>query len=122
MVDFEYMKLPISMFPQEIVEQYNLKECVAADGYVYMEIRKGMPRIKQAGRLASNRLTKNLARNWYAPVRHTLSLWRHHTSDLFFPLVVDDFVIKCTRKADANHLPKYLREDYEITEDWTGDK
>ena len=34
MVDFEYMKLPLSMFPQEIFEQYNLKYLVAADGYV----------------------------------------------------------------------------------------
>ena len=63
MVDFEYMKLPLSMFPQEIVEQYNLKDLVAADGYVYMEIRKVMPGIKQSRRLASDQLTKNLARN-----------------------------------------------------------
>ena len=94
MVDCEYMKLPISMFPQEIVEQYNLKDRVAVDGYVYTEIRKGMPGIKQARRLASDRLTKNLARNGYAPVPHTPSLWRHHTSDLVFSLVVNDFGIK----------------------------
>ena len=49
MVDYEYMKLPLSMFPQEIVKQYNLKDRVAAGGYVYMEIRKGMPGLKQAG-------------------------------------------------------------------------
>ena len=53
-VDFEYMKLPLSMFPQEIVEKYNLKDRISADGYVYMEIRKVMPGIKQAGRLASD--------------------------------------------------------------------
>ena len=46
MVDFEYMKLPLSMFPQDIIDQYNLKDLVAADGYVYMEIRKGMPGLK----------------------------------------------------------------------------
>ena len=40
MVDFEYMKLPLSMLPQEIAEKYNLKDRVAADGYVYTEIRK----------------------------------------------------------------------------------
>ena len=87
-----------------------------------MEIIKWVPRLKQAGRLASDRLTKNIARNGYAPVPHTPSLWRHHTSDLVFFLVVDDFGIKYTRKADANHLTKSLREDYEITEDWTGEK
>ena len=54
MVYFEYMKLPLSMFPQEIINQYNLKYLVAADGYVYMDIIKGIPGLKQAGRLASN--------------------------------------------------------------------
>ena len=39
-----------------------------------------------------------------------------------FSLVVDDFEIKYTRKADVKHMLKYLREDYKITEDWTGEK
>ena len=122
MVYFEYMKLPLSMFPQEIVEKYNLKDRVAADGYVYMEIIKGIPGLKQAGWLASNRLTKNLASNGYAPVPHTQSLWLHHTADLVFYLFVEDFGIKYTRKADAYHLLKSLQEDYEIIEEWTVDK
>ena len=62
-LDSEYMNLPLSMFPQEIVQQYNLKDLVAADGYVYMEIRKGITGLKQARKLAINRLTKNPARN-----------------------------------------------------------
>ena len=70
MVYFEYMKLSLSMSPQEIVHQYNLKYLVAAEKYVYTEIRKGMMGLKQAGRLAINRLTKNLSRNGYAPVPH----------------------------------------------------
>ena len=74
MVDFEYMKLPLSMSPKEIVHQYNLKVIVAEDGYVYIDIRKGMPGIKQARRLVSNSLTKNLDRNGYAPVPQTPSL------------------------------------------------
>ena len=78
--------------------------------------------LKQAGRLVSYRLTKNLARNGYAPVPHIPSLWRHHTSDLVFYLIVNDFGIKYTRKADANHLLKSLQEDYKITEEWTWEK
>ena len=50
------------------------------------------------------------------------SLWRHYTSDLVFSLAVDDFGIKYTWKADADHLPKSLLEDYEITKDWAGEK
>ena len=60
--------------PWWIFEKYNLKDRVAADGYVYMEIRKGMTGIKQAGLLSSDQLTKNLASNGYAPVPHTPSL------------------------------------------------
>ena len=110
------------MFPQEIVEQYSLKDCVAADGYVYMDIRKGMPGLKQSEQLSRYQLTQNLERNGYALVPHTPLHWRHHTSDLVFSLVVDDFGIKNTRKADTDHLLKSLREDYEITEDWKGEK
>ena len=70
-VDLDYMKLPLSMFPQEIIEQQNLKDRLAVNGYVYMKIITGMPGLKQAEQIASDRLTKNLARNEYAPVPHT---------------------------------------------------
>ena len=62
------------MFSLEIVQQYNLKDMVASDGYVYTEIRKVTPGLKQDGRLAINRLTNNLDRNGYALVPHTPSL------------------------------------------------
>ena len=39
-----------------------------------------------------------------------------------FSLVVDDFGIKYTQKEDADHLLKSLQEDYEIIEEWTGEK
>ena len=87
-----------------------------------MEIRKGVPGLKQSGRLASDRLTKNLSRNGYAPVPHTPSLWRHHTSDLVFSLVFNDIGIEYTQKEKSDHLLQSLREDYTITEDWTGEK
>ena len=58
------------MFPQQIVQQCNLKYLLVANGSVYMNIRNGMQGLKQAGRLSINRLTKNLSRNGYAPVPH----------------------------------------------------
>ena len=122
MVDFEYMKLPISMFPQEIVKQYNLKDIVAADGYVYMNISKGILGLKQARRLDSNHLTKNLDINGYETLKHTPYLWRYHTSDLVFSLVVENFGINYTVKEDTYHMLKYLWVDYEITKKCTGEK
>ena len=67
MVNFEYMKLPLSMSPQEIIDQYNLKDLVAADGNIYMDIRRGVPGIKQSGRLSS--VTCNLTRSKIGRVR-----------------------------------------------------
>ena len=46
MVYFEYTEPPLSMLPEEIVQQYNLKDLVASGGYVYMETRKGMKGLK----------------------------------------------------------------------------
>jgi hypothetical protein len=38
---YEYMKIPLSLFPQDIIEHYALLD-KAINGYVYMEIHKGM--------------------------------------------------------------------------------
>jgi hypothetical protein len=52
---FEYMKMPLSRFHEEIVQKYNLTS-LAVDGWVYVEIRKGMYGLKQAGLLANQLL------------------------------------------------------------------
>jgi hypothetical protein len=49
---FEYMKMVLSRFPEEIVQKYNLN-ALAVDGWVYIEIRKGVYGLKQAGLLAN---------------------------------------------------------------------
>jgi hypothetical protein len=47
----------LSIFPEEIVNKYNLT-ARAIDGWVYIEIRKGMYGLKQAGLLANQLLQK----------------------------------------------------------------
>jgi hypothetical protein len=49
---FENMKMLMSRFPKEIVQEYNLN-ALAVDCWVYIEIRKGMYDLKQAGLLAN---------------------------------------------------------------------
>ena len=58
---FEYMKMQIALFPANIIAHHNLNEKVL-DGYVYMESRKGMYGLPQAGILANKLLKK-----WLAP-------------------------------------------------------
>jgi hypothetical protein len=61
----------------------------------------GLP---QAGQIANEQLTKVLAPHGYARVPITPGLWRHTTHDIAFTLVVDDFGVKYTKRADAEHL------------------
>ena len=42
MEQFEYMILKLDQIPDDIIEQYGLKEKVMSDGYMYIEVRKGM--------------------------------------------------------------------------------
>jgi hypothetical protein len=67
---FEYMKMVLSRFPEEIVQKYNLN-ALALDGWVYIEIRKGMYGLKQAGLLANQLMQTRLAQFGYYPARRT---------------------------------------------------
>ena len=57
---YEYMRIPIWMLPDDIIEQYNLTP-LFSNGFVYVEIRRGMYGLPQAGRLANDQLVKFLA-------------------------------------------------------------
>jgi hypothetical protein len=63
---FEYIKMLVSRFPEEIIQKYNL-HALSVEGWVYIEIRKGMYGLKQAV-LLSNQL-----------VWHRLDITQHGT-------------------------------------------
>ena len=53
MVRYEYMKLALACIPDEIIEQYSLRT-LSSDSWVYLDTLKGMPGLKQAGRIAND--------------------------------------------------------------------
>jgi hypothetical protein len=112
------MKMLLSRFPEEIVQTYNLN-ALAIDGWVYIETRKGIYGLKQAGLLANQLLQTRLAPFGYYPARHTPGLWLHKTRPISFTLVVDDFAFKYVGKQHAEHLRNALLGTYELTTDWT---
>ena len=73
MDQFEYMRLPLDVIPLEIIKRYNLQE-LANNNWVYIEIRKGMYGLPQAGILANKLLVKRLATFGYYPVEFTPGL------------------------------------------------
>jgi hypothetical protein len=75
---YEYMRMLLSRFPEEIVDKYNLK-ALAVNGWVYIEIRKGMYELKQVGLFANQLLQTRLVPSGYYPASHTPGLWLHKT-------------------------------------------
>jgi hypothetical protein len=114
---FEYMKMLLSRFPEEIVHKYNL-DTLAADGWVNIEIRKGMYGLRQAGLLANQLMQTRLAPFKYYPARHTPGIWLHKTQPIAFSLVVDDFAVKYVGKQHADNLKNALLKTYELTTAW----
>ena len=120
MSEYEYMRCHISLFPEEIILLYNLRDLVDDRGYVYMEIRKGMYGLPQAGIIANELLQKRLAIHGYAPTKTTPGLWKHKYKPVWFSLVVDDFGVKYIGRKYAEELINILNENYQATVDWGG--
>ena len=116
---FEYMRISVKIIPSHIYEFYKLKD-LTTDGFVFVEIRRGMYGLPQAGRIANDQLVAFLAPHGYHPVAITPGLWKHDTRDIVFTLVVDDFGVKYTNRDDADHLMNTLKLHYKVSEDWDG--
>ena len=61
---------------------------------IYVEIRKGMYGLPQAGILANKLLQKNLKPHGYSPCKYNPGLWKHEWRPISFVLVVDDYGVK----------------------------
>jgi hypothetical protein len=119
---YEYMRIKLTDIPEEIIVEYKLREIATPDGHVYIEIRKGMYGLPQAGIIAQQLLEKRLAKVGYHQSKIVPGLWTHITRDICFTLVVDDFAIKYIKKEDAQHLIDAIKKDYTITIDWDATK
>ena len=79
------LRINLSDIPEEIIKQYKLND-IKRNGYVYMEVQKGIYGLPQDGVLAYDLLVRRLARHGYAPCPTTTGLWKHHRNDVAFVL------------------------------------
>ena len=75
-----------------------------SDGYIYVEIRKGMYGLPQAGLLAQELPEKMLQKHGYTQSKATPGFWTYAWRPISFTLVVDDFDIKYVGKEHTDHL------------------
>jgi hypothetical protein len=115
----EYTRSHISTITDSIITHYTLLYLVH-NGYVWVEITKGLCGLPQADILAYEQLVTHLVKHGYTPCSHTTGLWKHESRDVIFCLVVDDFGVHYVDEDDAKHLLNTLRELYEVATDWMG--
>jgi hypothetical protein len=119
---YEYVRIKLTDIPEEVIVEYNLRDKADENGYVYVEVRKGMYGLPQAGILAQELLEERLAKHGYTQSKIIPGYWKHKNLPIDFTLVVDDFGVKYVGKENAMHLINILRQYYEIAIDWTGTK
>ena len=121
---YEYVKMRLADIPNEIVKEYRLHETgkVTADGFVYVEVRKGMYGLPQAGILAQKLLEQRLNARGYYQSKLVPGLWKHKWRPVQFTLVVDDFGVKYVGQEHAQHLIDTVRAHYDLEADWEGKK
>jgi hypothetical protein len=121
---YEYMRMPADLIPKEFTTANNLHKKIKYDkngnGWIYMEIRKGMYGFPQLGILANKLLKKRLAKHGYYELPHTPCLWKHVMRPITFTLAVGDFGVKYKGQEHDDHLLSALREDYTVDVDETG--
>ena len=120
---WEYMVINLHDIPLEIVNDYHLNDFITpGDTKVYFEVVKALYGMKQAGYLANLDVVEHLNSNGYTAPMNTPCLFRHHTDDIEFTLVTDDFGVRYGTKAAAEKHLKVMSEKYPMTHDWSGAK
>jgi hypothetical protein len=116
----EYAKIKLSDIPEEIIDEYNLREKATPDGWVYIKVIRGMYGLPQAGSLGHDLLEERLNKEGYFQSQIVPGFWKHKTRNIKFVLVVDDFGIKYLKKEDLDHLITTLEKYYDVTVDLEG--
>ena len=102
--------MPLTLFPEWIKEQYNL-QMHALTGFVYLEMRRAVWGLPQAGILANKLLRRRLLpHGYYYECPNTPGLWKHEWRPISFTLVVDDFGVKYVGKEHVQHLIRCIKE------------
>jgi len=116
----EYMRLKLADIPQDFVDQYNLQDKATPDGYIHLEIRKGMYGLPFAGKIAQDLLEERLNSHGYRQSKICPGFWKHDWRPICFSLVVDDFGVKYVGAEHARHLMQAIENNYTISHEWEG--
>ena len=113
----EYMKVFYKYLTDDIKQKYNLHTKSTSNNYIYIRIKKGMYRLKQAAILTYQNLQRRLKPFGYTPVTVIVGVWQHTLRSTKFCLCVDNFGIKYHSKDDDQHLLNAIVRNYQYMTD-----
>ncbi len=120
MTRYEYFQMKLELFPQDIIDKYDLTNKVDHSSNIHCEVRHGMYGLPQAGIIAQELLEESLLAAGYSQSKITPGYWKHKWRPISFTLIVDNFGVRYIGKEHAMHLIKMLKEHCEVEEDWEG--
>ena len=115
---FQYMRIHKKIIPQEVLDEYDI---IFDDrDFTYVEIRRDMYGLKEAGVIVFYQLFQKLKLFSYEPMPQTPVLWIHTSRKTTFTLCIDDFGIQYFSKSNADHLIDAIQDTYDFSIDWKG--
>ena len=74
---YKYFRMKLDLFPQDIIDKYDLASKVDQNGNVHCEVRQGMYGLPQAGIIAQELLEEQLQKAGYTQSKLTPGYWKH---------------------------------------------
>ena len=100
--------MKLELFPEDIIQEYNLRNKVNATGNIHCEVQRGMYGLPQVGIIAQELLQERLLKAGYRQSKVTPGYWKHDWRPISFTLVVDDFGVKYIGAEHVQHLLQVL--------------
>ena len=104
----EYIRINLRDIPDEIIEEYKLKEKTDTKSSVYIVANRRTYGLPQLVLLANKLIEKRLNKRSYQQNKLVPGLWKHEWRSIQFTLVVDNFGVKYVEKEHALHLKQTL--------------
>jgi hypothetical protein len=114
---YKYFCMKLELFPQDIIDKYNLTSKVDHNRNVHCKVQQGLYGLLQAVIIAQELLETRLKTAGYTQSKLTPGYWRHEWRHISFTLVLDNFGVKYIRKEHDTHLISILKKHYKVKED-----
>ena len=73
----EYIRMKLSDIPEEVIDEYKLKDNATKEGSIYIKAQCGMYGLPQSGLLANKLLEKRLNKHGCRQSKLVPGLWQH---------------------------------------------